>query len=288
MAGIKQPSSVVKFVFALSVAFLLGADANTPTSKPTIRVDHAGLSKLTWQLAVPTNTFTDCGVFESIDALHHLTVHHLHLAPQQVLSNAPNAPKISAAMTSGDVDALLAKLKGPKMDVVSFGPVDLGTTDESARAVFEFAQRFKAKDVIASPPLDSLERLDKLASEIGVNLALVPFADSNKPTSPADLAKALDGRSKRIGVYADLAAWKQAGVDPLAAVTALKGHIVHVAVGPKDPEVNLEPIFKELKADGFKGIITVASPSGPQEQAEDGFIEAENAMSDAVTAVAGN
>jgi sugar phosphate isomerase/epimerase len=276
-------------VVTLSIfsATLLRADDPTP---PAIHVAHAGLSKLAWQLAIPTGTFTDRSVFETIDLLHSLNIHHLELTPGQILQPGSSAMQVSAAMPADATAALMAKLKSVHMDIVSYGPVDLGPDDTSARQVFEFAKKIKAKDIVAAPSADALERMDKLATEFGINLAIENQTDLPAYRLPADLLKATALRSTHIGSDDDLTQWQKTAVDPVAATRQLRGHIVQIRVGDADAPgaERTESVLAELKEQGFKGVITVACIPGNGADEINKFVAAVNALSDAVTHVAGN
>src|SRR5437764_11015077 len=97
---------------------------------PQTHVDHPGLVKLHWQQAAKASTFREMTTFEMIDLLHEMDFHHIELVPGQALSPEKKEVKISPEMGSDDVDALLAKLKSVKMDIVSFGVADFGNTPD--------------------------------------------------------------------------------------------------------------------------------------------------------------
>ena len=88
---------------------------------PQTHVDHPGLVKLHWQQAAKASTFREMTTFEMIDLLHEMDFHHIELVPGQSLSPERKDVKISPEMSPADVEALLAKLKAVKMDIVSFG-----------------------------------------------------------------------------------------------------------------------------------------------------------------------
>src|SRR5271170_4242542 len=73
---------------------------DSATTRPAIYVDHAGLSKLGWQLACVGSTFQDRSVFDMIDLLHSMNFHHIELSTGQI------DPTDAAAS-----EALVAKLK---------------------------------------------------------------------------------------------------------------------------------------------------------------------------------
>src|SRR4051794_27490492 len=96
---------------------------------PEVHVDHPGLVKLHWQQAARSSTFHGMTTFEMIDLLKSMDFHHIELVPGQALSPDKKDVKISQDMSAEDVDALMAKLKSVKLDIVSFGPVDFGKNE---------------------------------------------------------------------------------------------------------------------------------------------------------------
>src|SRR5256885_1918751 len=79
----------------------------------------------------------------------------------------------------------------------------------SLRQVFEFAKAINVPMIITNADASSLADLDKLAGEFGVDVALESGKD------PKALISALQGRSKHMGVAADLGGWAQEGIKPV-------------------------------------------------------------------------
>src|SRR3954469_1375847 len=86
---------------------------------PQTHVDHPGLVKLHWQQAAKASTFKEMTTFEMIDLLHEMDFHHIELVPGQSLSPDKRDVKTGPDMSAADVDALMAKLKSVRMDIVS-------------------------------------------------------------------------------------------------------------------------------------------------------------------------
>src|SRR4051794_32648595 len=139
---------------------------------PKTHVDHPGLQKLHWQQAARASTFREMTVFDMIDLLHEMDVHHIQLSPGQILSAEKKDVKIDPAMAQADIDALLAKLKPLHMDIVSYGIAEFGHSDDEARKIFEFGKKIKLKTLVTDAPPDLIPMLDKLAMEYQINVAL--------------------------------------------------------------------------------------------------------------------
>jgi hypothetical protein len=268
---------MIRVVWPLTLFMTVAA--GPAATQPAPNIAHKELARLAWQLAVPTGALVGRTVFEALDLFHPLTVHHVELTPGQPMS--PDHPDVLVRhdMPAAQVAALLAKLKSMHMDVVSYGPVDVGHDAATDRAVFAFAKQLNAKDVVAvSPPASALERLDRLATEFGVNLAI-----RNGPVgfrTASDVSAAIAGRSKRVGNCDDLGAWAGAGDDALAATRALDVHVVEVRV---DVATSSRPALSELRRQGFKGVFVV----DPGRTDVPGLVRAMNGFSSDVTAVAG-
>jgi sugar phosphate isomerase/epimerase len=260
---------------------------------PETKVDHKGLVKLGWSQACQSSTFHDMPLFELMETLHAMDFHHIELAPGEPMSAEHADLKVSHEMSAADVAAILAKLKASHLDVVSYGPIEVGGADEAAvRKAFEFAKKFKAKNlVINEPPADALAGLDKLANEFGVNVAILGS------DSPETLLKALEGKSSRLGACADLAAWKRAGLSPTDCVTKLGARVIEVHLSDIDAQGKEVPLgqgsvdaaatLKQLKAQNFKGIFAIHYSSGSGQELLENFAKSVNAFNKIVTEVAG-
>jgi L-ribulose-5-phosphate 3-epimerase len=259
------------------------------TNPPAIHIDHAGLKKLSWQLLCRSSTFRDLTVMEMIDVLHTNGFHHLELAPGQSLSPNRADVKIEPDMAPADLEMLNAKLKEDHLDIVSYGITEFGHSEADARKVFEFARGLKVKNIVGTPSSDSLEMLDKLAIEYAINVAILnqpglpPYADSDA------LLQAIQERSTRIGVCADIVEWRRAGQDPVDCARKLKGRIFEVRLkdssGPQETAAVSE-VLKELAQQKFKGAFCVqTAPASGQELIRNLSVVV-NSFSDVVTKLA--
>jgi hypothetical protein len=259
-------------------------------------VDHAALAKLVWQLAAETGTFHDTPLFETIDLLHAQVVHHLELEPGQSLSAAQPDVKVGPDMSAKDSDALLAKLKAVKMDVVSLGVVPLTAVEADDRKVFELGKKLKVKNILADAPNDALPLLDKLATEYAVNVVLVNQVKPATPSSIDELTAALAGRSKRIGVAVDVANFRRSGIDPVSAIKQLGPHILEIRLSDVNEQnaevplgtgtVNVAEVLKAAKAENFKSIVAVGYHTGVGTELANNFFTSVNAMSAQTTKLA--
>jgi sugar phosphate isomerase/epimerase len=258
---------IISFAFLIAVAMYWRANADEATTRPVAHVNHAGLVKLGWQLAGETSTFHDRSDLETIDLFHSLGFHHLEL---------------SLGLTMEDVDPLLAKLKSVHMDIVSYGVVDASGTESDLRKLFDLAKKLKMKNIVVDPADDSLDMLDKLASEYRINVAIVNLPKPGNHWNPDDELHLLAGRSGRIGLCADVAAWTKSGLSPSECIHKLAGHIVEIRLNDIEEHEAESAALSELKAQGFKGICALGSATGSGNELVDRFTISVNTFSDIV------
>jgi len=258
--------------------------AATEENHPPIHVNHPALKSLSWQLAAEGATFRGYSTFDMIDLLHSLDCHHIELAPGQSLSADHAGVVVGHDMPTADVDALLAKLKSVKMDIVSYGPVQL-KDDETARAVFEFAKKLKAKNVVISQSAVTMESLDGIASQAKVKAALLLPGAVGSAKEKGGLQGAFDNRSPNVGACVEIDGSAD-GAPMSDAIKQLGNRLIEVQlthVGPK-----IAPVLQQLKDQGFKGVCAVKhDDAGTRDEAVDGFIASVNAFSDILAKIAG-
>jgi sugar phosphate isomerase/epimerase len=277
-------------VLALTLSSTVACAANQgEITPPVIRIDHAGLKKLSWQLLCQASTFRGLTVMEMLEVLHTNGFHHIELSPGQSLSLDHKDIKIGPDMTPAHLDMLNAKLKDVHLDIVSYGVAEFGHNEADARKVFEFAKGLGVKNIIATPPADSLEMLDKLATEYAINVAILnqpglpPYSDGDA------LLQAIKERSMRIGVCADITEWRRAGQDPVDCVRKLKGRIfeVHLKDSNSPQEVAaVSETLKELAQQKFKGAFCVQTTTDSELGLLKHLAAVVNSFSDIVTKLA--
>jgi sugar phosphate isomerase/epimerase len=149
----------------------------------------------------------------------------------------------------------------------------IGTDRDAAVAAFEFAKEMGVETIVAEPPAEAFEMVEKLCEQYEINLAV-----HNHPKSPNSLywhpdhvAAVCRGRGKRIGACCDTGHWVRSGLKPIDCLKKMEGRIVtfhlkDVAVSGK-PEARDVPlgtgvadytgVLKELKRQGFRGVMSL-------------------------------
>ncbi len=122
-------------------------------------------------------------------------------------------------LTASDVDKVKARLNELRLRMPAYYAGTLPDGSASRRKLFEFAKSLGVDTIICSPQPKSLAGLDKLANELAINVAVV-----NR--NPKKALAGLEGLSERVGVSADLGAWKRAGIKPLDGLAQLKDRLL--------------------------------------------------------------
>lgn len=280
------------FAACLAVAVPLHAADEAPAAVP--HVNHRALVSLKWQLLASTDPFIDKTVFEMIDLLHGMTIHHLVLT-RQPLSPQHRDIRVGPDMPADQLTALLAKLKSVHMDAVTWDP-GMSDNPNDWGLQLDFAKKIGAKNVLTLQ--HASHALDQLANEFGVNIV------SYYPPDQLDAAvilKDFDGLSPRSGLLATVGEWQKPHADPVAMIHALGNRIIEVHLSDVNSNalqvplgtgiVDLSGVCAELKRQNFHGQFEVQWMLPPlhtawQQQVSQ-FVQSVDGFSDAVGKVTG-
>jgi L-ribulose-5-phosphate 3-epimerase len=141
------------------------------------------------------------------------------------------------------------------------------STLESWKKQFDIAKQFGVKFVTAEPPVNMWDSIDSLAGTYGIKVAIHEhWKGMSHYWDPDSVLLAIKGHPN-FGACADLGHWPKSGIDPVAAVKKLSGHIIGVHLkdiaafnNPKLKDVpvgtgivDFPAIFQELKKQRFAG-----------------------------------
>jgi type 1 glutamine amidotransferase/sugar phosphate isomerase/epimerase len=139
----------------------------------------------------------------------------------QILSAEVPKP-VDYRLQTGERAALTYHVRELNEQILAYHAPEIGGDVASRRKMFEFAKAINAPLVITNADATNLAELDTLATEFGISVAL------ESKTDPRPLVAALEGRSARIGIAADLGAWIQAGIKPVDALASVKSRLLLV------------------------------------------------------------
>jgi sugar phosphate isomerase/epimerase len=215
--------------FALVLSLLVSCSSNRSSKAEPVAAPAAKavdpLEKLHWRLGMQAYTFRKLSLFETIDVCKRLDVHYMEMYPGQKL--APDSPlKTDHNLPDDQIEKLLAKFKEGGVTPVSYGVVDVGGDEKTARKVFEFAKKLGLEQIVSEPKPEMAATLDNLATEFGIRVALHDHPKPSRYWNPDAVLLFCQGRSERIGACADVGHWKRSGLVAVECMQRLKGRII--------------------------------------------------------------
>ncbi|NLH18326.1 MAG: sugar phosphate isomerase/epimerase [Phycisphaerae bacterium] len=276
---------------AATVIASLGQAAQRPASKPAgkpsgrsgggmgglkefskIRTSTPNAEKLGWRISVQQYTFRDRTFYEMLDVLVKQGVRNVEPAFFLPLSKDKPDLKSGDSLSAENRKEMKKRLDdlGIKMPTY-YGPLEADKT--KYRGVFDFAKEMGVETIVAEPPMDALEEIDKLCEEYKINLAIHnhPEGSGSAYWDPKVFAKAVEGKSPRIGGAPDTGHWVRTGLDTLESLKMYGKRILVVHL--KDAEVsgkrdsrdvplgtgkaNYSAILQQMVDWKWKGVMTV-------------------------------
>jgi type 1 glutamine amidotransferase/sugar phosphate isomerase/epimerase len=198
----------------------------------TIRIGAADNNQwFGWRVAMPANAIKGMTLSDAL-ARSDAPLGLIGVDAPSTLMVSFEVPKpLDHRLQSGERNAINYRLRELNQHIVAYRVENFPTDDATRRRVLELAKGLNAP---ANPPLviipadaANLAGIDTLTEELGVSVALDSRAD------PKAAMVALQDRSNRMGVSADLGAWMQAGVKPLDGLAAVKEKLLHVRVSDR-------------------------------------------------------
>lgn len=139
---------------------------------------------------------------------------------------------------------------------------------------FEFGKEFGLSYFTAEPIKTQWDGIDSLAGIYGIKVAIHDHPKPNVYWSPDSVLAAIQGH-KNIGSCADIGHWERNGLDPVACMKELEGHIygVHLKdivefnnTHAADTVVGMGvvkwgPVFAELNRQNFSGMLSIEHES---------------------------
>jgi len=211
----------------------------TGASLGTIRVGAAD-EKIWfgWRVGIPAADFKQLTFAEAITKSDTLGVTGVEASSSQRI--APEIPKnLDYHLQAGERAAVVRRLREYNQQIWAYRVENIGSDEASERNVLEFAKAINAQIVITEAQPSAISSLDKLAVELGVDVAV----DATK--DPKAVMAELQGHSKHIGVAADLGGWMQEGIKPVDGLAMVKDRLLAVdihdrsAIGAKGHDVTL-------------------------------------------------
>ncbi len=225
--------------------------------------------KLGWKLGTQTYTFRNFTFFEALDKAVSCGVRYVEAYPGQTLGGGFEG-KMDYRMDAAKRKAILKKVKEKGIRIQAFGVISVSGEQEWEQ-LFSFARAMGIQNINTESKGENLEIIGRLANKYKIQ---VSFHNHPKPSPYWDpetvLAAIKTANSKYVGACPDVGHWVRSGLDPVACLRKLEGHIQHlhfkdlnVAGERKAYDVHwgtgvvgVKEILQELKRQQFRGMFS--------------------------------
>jgi sugar phosphate isomerase/epimerase len=245
-----------------------GSNAATKTDSAASPADSASVTK-DWKIGVQLWTFHTAGPFvQSLAKADSAGIKYLEAYPGQPLGDGMK-DSFGIRMSADSKLKIKQLLQAKGMQIVAMGVISPKTIAEW-RQYFDLAKEFGLSYITAEPLKDQWDGIDSLAGIYGINIAIHDHPRPNPYWHPDSVLAATKGHP-HIGSCADIGHWARNGLDPVACLKELQGHIFGVHLKDIDSAgntnagdrvvgtgvINYPPVFQELKRQGFKGMFSI-------------------------------
>jgi sugar phosphate isomerase/epimerase len=155
----------------------------------------------------------------------------------------------------------------------------LDKNEAGNRKVFEFAKAMGISVIVSEPAEDAFEVIQTLVKEFDIKVALHDHPKPSRYWNPDHVLATVNTLDSRIGACADTGHWSRSELDPIEAITKLKGRIMssHLKetdkIGKDARDVvygtgasNVKGQLAAFKAVGFRGPLSLEYEAGKKGQ----------------------
>lgn len=198
------------FLIAVSIGL-----AQVPSSLPVASVRpndsrriRTAIGKLLgWDVGIPATAFPQSGFLEAAGKADALGLPFIEGFSTQKVSADLQKP-LDSNLSTEEREVILNRLAQLKIRMLAYHTGTIPSSETAQRKLLEFVKSLKGEILIGTAEKSSFATLDKLASEIGISIAL-------EISDPKTAASTVSNLGPRIGVVADLDSWSKQSVSPI-------------------------------------------------------------------------
>ncbi len=254
----------LKFYFIGILAFFILLPVNAQKN-----YDHSAAEEIGWKLAAQAYTFRLFTFEETLDKLNELGLKYVEMYPGQTIG-AGIEGTTHYSMDTKTRQELKGLLESKGIRLINYGVAGANSTQEWDQ-LFEFANDMGIETIVINPRARDFDLIERLCEKYDINVAIHNHPKPRSDFWNPDFAMAqLAGRSRKMGICADIGHWGRSGVDPLEAIKKIEGRIIslhlkdlnHYGAGSHDVPwgagvCNIAGIMHELKNQGFEGVFSI-------------------------------
>jgi sugar phosphate isomerase/epimerase len=242
-----------------------------PARAAQVKLSTPCMEKLGWQLSVQLYTYRRYPLFEALDKVADLGIRHIE--PLTALKVDAKRPELRANEDlPPDVRKELKTMLADRDMFLSSIFANITGKPDQAKRLFDFCKEMGTGTIVAEPPADALDLIEKLCDEYRINVAFHNHARGQSPYwKPDQVLAACRNRSPRMGGCCDMGQWARSGLDPAESLRKMKGRIISIHlkdIAKKNEPSSRNTVFgegegdfanslKELKRLGYRGLTTI-------------------------------
>jgi sugar phosphate isomerase/epimerase len=179
-------------------------------------------SRLGWQMAIHERTFQNFTVFECMDKTAALGLKYMSFSAGIKLEGTN---LVSLVNLSDEQIQTIQKRAGAKGLTLVNAYVPLPANETQCRKSFEFARKMGLDTLVGEPAPEALDTVEKFCKEYNIRVAIHDHPKPSQYWDPQSVLEAIKGRGPLLGACADTGHWIRSGLDPVASLKTLQGHI---------------------------------------------------------------
>ncbi|HEK86125.1 MAG: family 16 glycoside hydrolase [Candidatus Saccharicenans sp.] len=281
MIKIKNKLVAVFYLFIFFNLSLLSFSQTIPAQEKVIpeeikqqvkQINYNQVRIKKFPIAMQCWTYRRYTFFEALEKTKALGIDYLQAYPgQRISKDWPETIVFNQQLTEDQINRIKERLNSLKMQVVAFGVVNMGRTEEEMRKVFDFARKMGIGIIVTEPQDNDYPILNKLVKEYDIKIAIHNHPEPAKYAYPLTVLKYIKNLDERIGVCADTGHWMRGGLVPVECLHLLKGRIIDVHLkdrsdfGTKNAEdvpfgsgkAGIKDILAELTLQDYDGFLTI-------------------------------
>ncbi len=224
-----------------------------------------------WKLAIQAWSFRKFTFFEAVDKTASLGLKYIEGYPGQKFSLENPEAVFRHDMSAELKQQAKEKLSAAGVKLINYGVVNLKNDEAQCREVFDFAREMGIETIVAEPPTDALDLVEKLCKEYNIRLAIHNHPKPSFYWNVDTVLSAINGRSSLMGACADTGHWVRSGLDPVECLRKLEGRVVSLhfkdlnEFGTRQAhdvvwgtgKGKVRGMLEELKRQNFKGVFSI-------------------------------
>jgi sugar phosphate isomerase/epimerase len=179
---------------------------------------------LGWQLAITPYSFRLYPISEAIDKTAQVGIKYIGLSGN-INVDAKTTVKV-LDLTDEQLQSIRKKCDADGVKIINLGIVPLPADEAECRKAFEFAKKLGVDTIVAEPPPEALDIVEKLCKEYNIKVAIHDHPRPSHYWNPDTVLAAIKGRTPLMGACADVGHWMRSGLDPVECLKKLEGHVI--------------------------------------------------------------